>query len=351
MYEIAVIPGDGIGPEVTEEARKTIQLAADQSDISLEFCDFPFGADHYLETEELIPDSALEELQNFDAIFLGAIGDERVEPGILERGIVGRLRWDLDLFVNVRPVRMYSSHLCPLRDVSDEKLDILVVRENTEGFYAGNDSRFKEGTEEEVALQTAFYSRKGTKRIVRYAFDRAQERNQQLTLVDKSNAIQAHSLYQEVFEEFQEQYPDVRTETSYVDAMSMWLIKQPEHYDTVVTTNMFGDIITDLGAMIQGGLGLAAGGNIHPGKIGMFEPIHGSAPRYKGENVASPIAAILAGKMMFDYLEEPRAAEIIDNAVTELLSSEELSSLSTGNDFGTDEMGEMVRRQMKKSES
>lgn len=346
MYKAAVIPGDGIGPEVTEEALDTLRTIADIHDLEFEFVHYPFGAENYLDSKELLPDHALKEMEEMDAIFLGAIGDDRVEPGVLERGIVGKLRMELDLYVNLRPIKLYAGHISPLSEVEVEELDVLVVRENTEGLYAGSASRCKSNTDEEVMFQPAMYSRKGTEQIISYAFERAQERGGNLTLVDKCNAIEAHQMYREVLEELSDQYPDVNTECSYVDAVSMWFVKNPDYYDTIVTTNMFGDILTDLGAMLQGGLGIAAGANIRPGELGMFEPIHGSAPRHQGKNVVSPIAAIMAVKMMLEFFEEKQAARDIEEAISHLLSSGELPSLSTDSKFSTKQIGEMVREKL-----
>lgn len=342
MYDIALIPGDGIGPEVTTAARRVIERVATDFRIELNWNSYPFGADHYLETDELLPDSKLRELADHDAIFLGAIGDPRVETGKLERGIVGKIRFDLDLYVNLRPIRVYNEDLCPLKNVDAGDIDMLVVRENTEDVYAGIGGQLKKGTPQEVSSQDMIYTRHGTERIIEYAYRRAEERNQKLTLVDKYNAIEAHGIYRRVLEDLSDSHPVVETETNFVDAMTMWMIKNPSYYDTVVTTNMFGDIITDLGAMIQGGLGIAAGGNLHPEASAMFEPIHGSAPKYTGENVVSPIAAILAGAMMLDYLDEPEAANTLKQSVEKTLSEPERQSVSASADFTTAGLAEQV---------
>ncbi len=350
MYDIAVIPGDGIGPEVLREAERILDTVSRRFGFSVNTLDYPFGADHYLETNELLPDDKLSEMKDMDAILLGAIGDPRVEAGVLERGIVGTLRFDLDLYVNLRPIRLYASHLSPLKDCEPGDLDILVVRENTEDVYAGIGGSLKKGTNNEVATQEMIYTHDGTERILRYAYERASERNGMLTLVDKYNAIEAHGLYRRLFDEIAEEFPNVEQDRAYVDAMTMWMVKNPSYFDTVVTTNMFGDIITDLGAMLQGGLGIAAGGNIHPGQIAMFEPIHGSAPKHAGKNNASPIASILAVSMMCSYLGEEEAAGAIENAVRSLFKSGHIKDVSTSGELGTDEMGSLILDQLTSDE-
>jgi 3-isopropylmalate dehydrogenase len=346
VYNIAVIPGDGVGAEVIAQGVKTLNTVAQVFGFKFEFTEYPFGVEHYLKTGELIPDKAFEEIKQQDAVYLGAIGDPRVEPGILEFGIVGRLRFDLDLYVNLRPIKCYSDHLCPLKFKKAEDIDILVVRENTEDCYRGKTTFHDKGTSDEVAIQEMYYTRKGTERIIKYAFEKARERpRKKLTLVDKRNAILAHDIYRRVFDEYAKQYPDVKTEYAYVDATCMWFLRNPENFDTIITTNMFGDILTDLGAALQGGLGIAAGGNIHPGKHAMFEPIHGSAPKYKGQNKANPLATICAGGMMLEFLGEKEAAKTLENAVINTVKR--LPSLGTDSGFKTDEIGCMVINQLK----
>jgi 3-isopropylmalate dehydrogenase len=334
-YRIAVIPGDGIGPEVIREALRVLDAA--QDGFRLEIVAYPFGAEHYLRTGEILPDSALREIATMDAILLGAIGDPRVEPGLLEFGIVGRLRFDLDLYVNLRPIRLYAEWLCPLKGKKPEDVDILVVRENTEDAYRGRTLR-----EGDRVVQEMVYTRAGTERVIRYAFACARARRKKLTLVDKANAVRAHALYREVFEEVGREYPDVARDAAYVDAFCMWLVRRPEAFDTVVTTNMFGDIATDLGAALQGGLGIAAGGNIHPGRVSMFEPIHGSAPKYRGQNRACPLAAILAGAMMLEHLGETAAAARIERAVRTLLVERRIPSVAASDGLPTDRVGSLV---------
>jgi len=343
-YRIGVLPGDGIGEEVVREGMRVMKALSERYGFRYESVHYPFGADHFLATGEIIPDSAFAEMKKMDAIYLGAIGDPRVETGKLERGIVGRLRWDLDLYVNLRPVRLYAEHLCPLKGKKPADLDVLVVRENTEGIYLGIGGFLRKGTEHEVATQETIYTRRGVERVIRYAFDACRRRNQKrkLTLVDKANAIGAHDLWRRTFAEVGKEYPDIRTEANYVDATCMWLVKNPESFDTIVTENMFGDIITDLGAMLQGGMGIAAGGNIHPGKVSMFEPIHGSAPKHRGKNVANPLAAINAAGMMLDHLGEEKAAQTLDAAVIKLLNSGKLPSIGTDSGVSTQKVGDLV---------
>ncbi|MBI5366213.1 MAG: 3-isopropylmalate dehydrogenase, partial [Planctomycetes bacterium] len=314
MFRIGIIGGDGIGPEVTREAVIVLQRAARLFGIEIDLVDYPFGAEHYLKTKELIPASAMTEIRTLDAIFLGAIGDPRMPIGMLERGIVGELRFGLDLYVNLRPIKLYSDHLCPLKGKGRADLDILVIRENTEDAYTGIGGFLKKGTPDEVAIQEMIYTRKGVERVIRYAFEacRKRKKNSKLTLVDKANAIAAHDLWRRTFEEVGAGYPDIQRDYAYVDATCMWMVKNPEGFDTIVTTNLFGDIITDLGAMLQGGLGIAAGGNLHPGKVSMFEPIHGSAPKYKGKNVANPLASVNAMGMLLDFLGVAPAAAAIE---------------------------------------
>lgn len=350
-YRIAVIAGDGIGAEVVREGRKCLEALSEQFGFRYEVAEYPYGADHYLSTREILPAGFLEEMRSRDAILLGAIGDPRVETGLLERGIVGALRFGLDLYVNLRPIKLYAAHLCPIKNKKREDLDILVVRENTEDVYAGTASFLKKGTPDEVAVQQMIYTRKGVERIIRYAMEAARARNgkKRITLCDKANAIAAHDLWRRTFEEIGAQYPDLEKDTAFVDAMAMWLVKNPEHFDVVVTTNLFGDILTDLGAMLQGGLGIAAGGNIHPGKVSMFEPIHGSAPKYKGKALANPLATINAVGMMLDFLGEREAAKTVEETVAALLESGAIPSLGADSGLRTDEIGDLVVAELRRT--
>ncbi len=350
-YRIAVLPGDGIGPEVTREAVDTIRLAAEVRGFALELTQYPFGAEHYLKSKEMFPASALEEMRGHDAILLGAIGDPRLPVGLLERAIISGIRFGLDLYVNLRPVKLYAEHLCPLKGKRPEDVDMVVVRENTEDVYAGIGGFLKKGTPDEVAMQEMIFTRKGVERVIRYAFDlcRRRARTKKLTMVDKANAVGAMDLWTRTFEEVGKDHPDIQRDHAYIDAACMWMVKNPEAFDTVVVSNMFGDILTDLGAAIQGGMGIAASGNIHPGRVSMFEPIHGSAPKHAGKNVASPVGAILAGQMLLEHLGESEAGALIGSAVEELLASGTLRSTGTDSGIGTKEQGNLLREGIRRA--
>ena len=341
-YKIGVVGGDGIGPEVAAEAVKVLKKV--QDGFGLEFIDYPFGADHYLKTNEFIPDKAMDEIRTLDAVMLGALGDPRCAPGVLERGILFKLRFGLDLYINYRPIKLYTEKLCPIKGKTPKDIDMIVCRENTEDAYSG-EARFEnKGTPDEVAIQEARYTWKGTERIIRFAFETARKRNmkKKVTLVDKANAVRAHDLLRRVFDHVAKDYPEIQKDNAYVDATCMWFVKNPESFDVLVTTNMFGDIITDLGAMIQGGMGIAAGGNIHPGKVSVFEPIHGSAPKYKGLKKVSPLAAILAGGMLLEHIGQKKAADRIEEAVKKVLQSDALPSIDASSGVPTDKVGDMV---------
>ncbi|MFI5370441.1 MAG: 3-isopropylmalate dehydrogenase [Candidatus Eisenbacteria bacterium] len=350
-HRIAVIPGDGIGPEVVREGLRVLERVAAIEGFRIECTRFPFGAEHYLKTGEVFPDAAFEEVKRHDAILLGAIGDPRIEVGLLEFGIIAKMRFELDLFVNLRPVRLHAEHLCPLKDTRPEDVDFVVVRENTEDAYAGMRGFFKKGTPDEVATQEIIFTRKGVERVVRYAFElaRRRARRRKLTLIDKANAVRAMDLWTRVFAEVGAEYPDIERDHQYIDAACMYLVRDPGGYDTVVTSNMFGDIFTDLAAMIQGGLGIAASGNIHPGRVSLFEPIHGSAPKYAGRDVANPIATVMAVQMMLDYLGEAAAATRVEAAVTRLLASRRLPSLGTDSGFTTTQVGDLVLSELEEA--
>ena len=348
-YDIAVIAGDGIGPEVTREALKVLAAAGDVYGFHVRGTEYPFGTEHWLKTKELLPDAAFEEIRGMDAVYLGAIGDPRAPVGLVEHGVIMRMRLGLDLYVNLRPVKLYDARLCPLKDKRPEDVDMVIVRENTEDAYTAKPEFVDRGGPDEVASQPMRYTRRGTERIIRYAFELARTRakRKKLLLIDKTNAVPAQDLWSRVFAEVGREYPDVKTEHAYIDAACMWMVKNPEWFDVAVTTNLFGDIITDLGAIIQGGMGIAASGNIHPGSVSLFEPIHGSAPKYAGKNVACPVAAILAASMMCDYVGETQAALAIEKAVVELLSSRRLKGVGTG-DHPTNEVGDLVANELRK---
>jgi len=344
-YSIAVIPGDGTGPEVIREGRKVLTMAANLYGFILNFFDFDVGGDRYLRTRETLPGSVLEEFRGMDAIYLGAIGHPEVPPGILEKEILLRLRFELDQYVNLRPVKLYPGVETPLKDKGPEHIDFMVIRENTEGFYVGSGGFFKKGTSDEVAIQESINTRKGIERLLRYSFEaaRAPGRRKKLTLCGKTNVLTyAWDLWLRCFQELSSEYPDVTTDYAHVDAICMWMVKNPEWFDVIATDNMFGDIITDLGAMIQGGMGIAAGGNINPEGVSMFEPIGGSAPKYTGKNVINPLAAISAGGLMLETLGESEAALAIEKAVIKVLSND-LKSLEAGRmGCSTSEAGDLV---------
>jgi len=344
-YKIAVMGGDGTGPEVAAEGVKVLKAAADKFNFSLELTDFDYGGERYIRTGEVLPDNAVEELTKHDAIFLGAIGHPDVKPGILEKGILLNLRFALDQYINLRPVILYPNVDTPIKNKGPEDIDFVVVRENTEGLYVGAGGVLKKGTPDEVAVQESINTRKGVERCIRFAFEYARKRNKrkQVTLCGKTNVLTfAFDLWERAFYEVAKEYPDIKTDYAHVDATCMWMVKNPEWFDVIVTDNMFGDIITDLGAMIQGGMGIAAGGNINPDGVSMFEPIGGSAPKYTGKNIINPLAAIGAAQMMLDHLGESEAALAIENAIRWVVA-EKLDSLSAGKmGFGTREVGDMI---------
>jgi 3-isopropylmalate dehydrogenase len=344
-YKIAVLPGDGTGPEVVTEGLKVLNAAAQKYDFKMDLTHFDFGGERYKRTGETLPDSAIAELKKFDAIFLGAIGHPDVKPGILEKGILLNLRFALDQYINLRPVKLYQGVETPLKDKGPAEIDFVVVRENSEGLYVGAGGTLKKGTPDEVAIQESINTRKGVERCLRYAFDYCQKRNQEkkLTLCGKTNVLTfAFDLWERAFYEVAKEYTDIKTDYAHVDATCMWMVKNPEWFDVIVTDNMFGDIITDLGAMIQGGMGIAAGGNINPSGVSMFEPIGGSAPKYTGQNVINPMAAIMAGQMMLEILGEAKAAQAVEKAAMTVVS-EKLKSMSAGKmGYSTTQVGDLV---------
>ena len=350
VYRIAVIPGDGVGPEVVREGLKVLEVACQREGVQWEAVFFDLGGERYLRTGETLPDSALDELRTFDALYFGAIGHPDVPPGVLERGILLKLRFALDLFVNLRPVKLYPGVETPLRGKTPDDIDFVVVRENTEDVYALDGTAFRAGTPDEVALQPALYTRRGTERVIRFAFalalKRAAERGKpaKVTLVDKANVMTVgHGLWRRVFAEVAQEFPQVETEALYVDAAAMEFVLHPERFQVVVTTNLFGDILTDLGAAIQGGIGIAPSGNIHPGKVSMFEPVHGSAPPIAGKGLACPLAAILTAAWMMEHLGETAVAQRIETAVARALATGKIRSLEAGKmGLSTAEVGALV---------
>jgi len=352
-HKIAVLGGDGTGPEVVAEGKKVLQAAASKFDFKLDMTDFDFGGDRYLRTGEVLPASAIEDLKQFDAIYLGAIGHPDVKPGILEKGILLYIRFELDQYINLRPVRLYPGVDTPLKGKTPEHIDYVVVRENSGGIYTGTGGISMKGTPHEVAVQSMVYNRFQVERCLRYAFDYARKHGKKargkgdvntLGLVGKTNVLTyVFDLWERAFHEVgAKDYADVNREYYHVDATCMWMVKSPEWFDVLVTSNMFGDIITDLGAETQGGMGIAAGGNINPDGVSMFEPIGGSAPKYTGQNIINPLAAICAGAMMLETLGEETAAEAIESAVMEVTGTK-IKSLSAGRmGYSTSEVGDLV---------
>lgn len=344
-YKIAVIPGDGTGPEVVNEGLKVLKKSARLYDFKYKTVHYDLGGERFLKTGEILPDSIIKELKTYDAIYLGAIGHPRVQPGVLEKGILLRLRFELDQYVNLRPIVLYDTRFCPLKDKKEEDIDFVVVRENTEGLYCGAGGFLKKGTEEEVAIQESINTYKGVERCIRFAFEFARKRNKKkkVTLCGKTNVLTfAFDLWERTFYKIAKEYPDIQADYAHVDATCMWMVKNPEWFDVIVTDNMFGDIITDLGAMIQGGMGIAAGGNLNPHGVSMFEPIGGSAPKYTGQNVINPLAAICAVVMMLNFLGEEKAAKAIEDSVKNIVR-EKLQTLSAGKmGYSTTEVGDLV---------
>ncbi len=347
MYKIAVIGGDGTGPEVVREGLKVLDAVNSKFGIKMEYTHFDFGGERYIRTGEVLPESAASDLKQFNAIFLGAIGHPDVKPGILEKGILLKLRFELDQYINLRPIKLYPNVDTPLKDKTPEDIDFVVVRENTEGLYVGAGGCMRKGTPDEVAIQTSINTRMGVERCIRYAFEYARKRNKRktVTLCGKTNVLTfAFDLWERAFHEVgAKDYPDIKREYAHVDATTMWMVKNPEWFDVIVTDNMFGDIITDLGAMIQGGMGVAAGGNINPAGVSMFEPIGGSAPKYTGKNVINPLAAIGAAMMMLETLGEEQAARTVETAIIGVM--QQMKSMSAGKmGFSTTEIGDMVAK-------
>ena len=344
MYKMAVIPGDGTGPEVVAEGLKVLEAAAEKFGFKHETTTFDLGGDRYLKTGETLSPDDLERLRSFDVIFLGAIGHPDVKPGILEQGILLKLRFALDQYINLRPVKLLPGVETPIKGKGPEDIDFVVVRENTEGLYAGAGGYLRYGTPDEVAIQESINTRKGVERCIRYAFDycRKRDKRKKLTLCGKTNVLTyAFDLWERTFNEVAAEYPDIETDYAHVDAICMWMIKNPEWFDVIVTDNMFGDIITDLGAMIQGGMGIAAGGNLNPEGVSMFEPIGGSAPKYTGKNVINPLAAICALSMLLDEIGEAKAAAMVENSVMKVTTK--LKSLAAGRmGYSTSEVGDLV---------
>lgn len=345
--KIAVIGGDGTGPEVAAEAVKVLKAVASLEGFDVELTDIDYGGDRYLRTGEILPEGAVDYLRQFDAILLGAVGHPDVPPGIIEKGLLLELRFQLDQYINLRPVKLLPGVETPLKDKGPDDIDFVVVRENTEDLYAGIGGFLKKNTPDEVATQTAIYSRKGVDRCLRYAFEYTRRRNKKkmLTLVAKTNVLTyGHDLWQRAFDEMAKEYPDVTPDYNHVDACCMWMVKNPEYYDVIVTTNMFGDIITDLAGILQGGMGVAAGGNINPdpGGTSMFEPMGGSAPKYTGKNVINPIATINAMAMLLEQTGHQSAADRVTKAVQTVTGTKMKSQAAGRMGYSTTEVGDLV---------
>jgi 3-isopropylmalate dehydrogenase len=350
MYKIAVIPGDGTGPEVIGEGLKVLEAVSKKYNFKYEARIFDFGGERYLKTGKTLEDKDIEELRKYSVIYLGAVGHPDVKPGILETGILLKLRFSLDQYINLRPVKLYNADFCPLKDKKPEDVDFVVVRENSEGLYKGMGEFQNKGTKDEVAIQISYNTRRGVERCIRYAFEYARVRNRRkkLTLCGKTNVLTyAWDLWERTFYEVAKEYPDITTDYAHVDATTMWFVKNPEWFDVIVTDNMFGDIITDLGAMVQGGMGIAAGGNINPQGVSMFEPIGGSAPKYTGKNVINPLAAICALGMMLENLGEVQAAVSVENSVIEIVRKKLKSLAAAKMGYSTSEVGDLVVKHLK----
>ncbi len=366
-YKIAKMPGDGIGPEIIVEGVKVIDAVSDKYNFNINWTEYDNGAEKYLKTKELITEDTLKEIkQTCKAIYLGALGDPRCKPGILEKGILLKIRFYFDQFVNLRPIKLLEGVSCPLKDKGPKDIDFTVVRENTEDFYVGIGGRAKAGKNkeqlevirdlykvkfnldientDEIAYQIGVMSKNGAERVIKYGFELAKkEKVDTAYFVDKANVLSdIYGFWRENVERISKHYPKIKPEYMFVDAITMWFVKNPEWFKVVITPNMFGDIITDLGAMIQGGLGLAPGGNINPNGISMFEPIHGSAPKYKGMNVANPLATIWAGAMMLDEIGQPKAAEDVVKAIEKVLKQGKVKTKDLGGKAKTSDMGDAV---------
>ncbi len=346
---IAVIPGDGIGPEVIKEAVAVLEQLRETHGVGLEFTHFDWGADKYLSEGVSLPEGALEMLtRDFDAILAGAFGDPRVKSNQHAEDILMGMRRGLDLYINLRPVRLQAAHLTPLRDRKVEEIDFVVFRENTEGAYCGAGGFLKKGTQDEVATQEEYNTRRGVERIIVAAFEYARAHGRRrVTMGDKSNVQRfGGDLWQRVFKEVASQYPEIEANHQYADAMAMFMVLHPEQYEVIVTNNLFGDILTDLGAALQGGLGLAASGNIHPGHVSLFEPVHGSAPPLAGKGVANPVGSILTAAMMLEYLGYDAASRAVEAAVRQSIEDEQMTR-DLGGTLSTAEAGAAIRQRVK----
>jgi tartrate dehydrogenase/decarboxylase/D-malate dehydrogenase len=354
-HSIAVIPGDGIGKEVTDEALKILKALSDKHGFKIETREFEWSCDYYLKHGKMMPDDILDILKGFDAIYLGCIGDVNKVPDHISLTLLLKIRKGFDQYVNLRPIRLYPGVETPIKTATPETIDMVVVRENTEGEYAAAGGFFKMGTPDAFALQTGVFTQKGCERVMRYAFNLARQRKKlgtqspvgMVTNCSKSNALNYSMVFWDsVFKEVARNYPDIKTETAFIDAITMWLVKTPQYFDVIVASNLFGDIITDLGSMLQGGMGFAAGGNVNPEKTfpSMFEPIHGSAPKYEGKGIANPVASIEAVRMMLEHLGEEKAGSDIAKGLTKILSEGKFRTRDMGGKHSTSEMGEAIKK-------
>ncbi len=352
MKRVAVIAGDGIGPEVIREAVKTIEVARSLFGFELELTEFDWGADKYLTTGISMPEGGLEMLaSDFDAILAGAFGDPRVPDNRHAADILLGIRFGLDLYINLRPIKLLDARLCPLKDRQPGDVDFIVFRENTEGLYTFMGGNFKKGTADEIAVQEEINTRKGVERIIVAAFEYARSQaRKRVTMSDKSNVLTyGHDLWQRTFKEVAAGYPEIEANHLYVDVLAMWMVLDPARFDVIVTNNLFGDIVTDLGAALQGGLGMAASGNIHPGRVSLFEPVHGSAPQFAGKNISNPVAAVLTAGMMLDYLGFKEAAARVERAVEKSVVRGETTK-DIGGELSTTEAGDAIRKYLREPE-
>jgi len=352
-YDIAIIPGDGVGKEISDEAVKILDAVAEKYSFNVKTETFGWGCDYYLKHGQMMPDDMLATLKDFDALFLGCVGDANKVPDHISLILILSIRKSFDQYVNLRPIKLYPGVETPIKSATPETVDMVVIRENTEGEYSSTGGIFKMGTPDAIATQTGIFTQKGCERIMRYAFDLARKRKKlgespagMVTNCTKSNALNYSMVFWDrVYDQVSRDYPDIKTDMALVDALTMWLVKNPDYFDVIVASNLFGDIITDLGAMLQGGMGFAAGGNINPeGEYpSMFEPIHGSAPKYEGQGVVNPVATIESIRMMMDHLGETQASRDIETALSQVLKEGKTKTRDMGGKHSTAEMGDAIK--------